>query len=354
MIPEMTITDIKRGIVASRPKQMYAWPGIIQISEDEILVAASERREHRGPSGREVIIRSVDGGKTWGLPQEIYNSELDDRDANLAILSDGTLILSWFTAAAFDKVNPERYSRVTRRMRNDLMGSWMCLSKDNGHSWSCPQRMPGGVHISPVVLGDDTLITVDTNSTDEDCLAVYKSGDLGKSWEKMSGIPCLQRWSSGVGDNRFILNENHIIETLPGKLFAMFRSDPLGDGYLYQSFSEDGGQTWSQPCCTGIEGFPPHLLRLSNGVVMCSYSYRGTPHSIRAVFSYDEGRSWDTDNIVTLYEWDDCPDMGYPVSIETTPGNILMVFYCSYAMHANPNPYNLPEGIMSLSFKISI
>ena len=355
---KIKITDIINGIVVSRPKQMYAWPGIVKISENEILVAASERRYHCCPFGREVVIRSLDGGQTWRLPQEVHNSELDDRDANLATTPDGTLILGWFTSTAFEGHWKERASRITKKMRDDLVGSWMRISKDNGHNWEPAQRMPVGSHISPVALSDGSLVTVGEEPRSEASIAIYKSKDLGLSWDKISRIPCQRLWNEEDKSNVLLLNENHILETAPGKLIAMFRSNPGEDGYLYQSFSKDNGASWSKPHKTNIWGYPPHLLRLSNGVIMCSYSYRREPYSIRAVFSYDEGKKWDTDNIATLYEWEDQPDMGYPVSVEVTPGNILTVFYCSRRDANHPEQTkrmdgHYPEGILSVSFSLN-
>ena len=350
---KLKVTDIRNGVVISRPEQMYGWPGMVKTSENEIIVAASERRAHVCPYGREVIVRSADGGKTWSLPQEIYNSELDDRDANLTLAADGTLMLSWFTSAAFE-LYPQwaaRTKRITNQMREELLGSWMSCSRDGGHSWDIPKRMPAGRHISPIILSDNSLLVLGdgAGNENEDSVAVYKSDDMGESWRKATKIPCKRIWIAECKQNLLVLDENHVLETSPGKLIAMFRTTD-GEGYLYQAFSEDYGESWSKPYKTDIMGFPPHLLRLSNGVIMCSYSHRWKPFSIRAVFSYNDGKNWDTDNILTLYEWKNQPDMGYPSSIELSPGNILTVFYCSH--HGASHQASLPEGILSVTFKL--
>ena len=347
---EIKIKNLSVGVVISRPKQMYAWPGIVKLSENEILVAASERCYHCCPFGREVIVRSLDGGESWSLPQEVHNSELDDRDANLAVTPDGTLILGWFTSTAFEGHWKERASRITDKMRNDLIGSWMRVSKDKGHNWEESLRMPVGAHISPVAISDGSIITIGEEPRNEAALAVYKSQDLGQSWNKAGKIPCQRLWYEESKSKRLMINENHILEISPGRLIAMFRSDPVGDGYLYQSASEDYGKHWSNPQKTNIWGYPPQLLKLHNGVIMCSYGYRREPYSIRAVFSYDEGKTWDTDNIATLYEWEDEPDMGYPSSVELSPGKIMTVFYCS--RRDKKHPETLPEGILSTTFTL--
>jgi hypothetical protein len=88
------------------------------------------------------------------------------------------------------------------------------------------------------------------------------------------------------------------------------------------------------------------------------------PYSIRGIFSCDNGKIWDYSNIITIYEWADEPDMGYPISIETNPGEILTVFYCSRRNAPDSDcPYSpwsnnaitdsrLPEGILYVKYKI--
>ena len=354
---QIKIKNIRTNVVISRPKQMYAWPGMVKISEREILVAASERLHHTCPYGREVIVRSTDAGQSWTLPQEVYNSELDDRDSNLNIAPDGTLILSWFTSTAFENHWTKRAKRVSNLMRDELLGPWMCCSRDMGDNWDEPRRMPVGGHISPSVLSDGSLLVIGEEPRNESALAVYKSGDMGISWRKATKIYCTKHWREEYKRKMSVLNENHVLETSPGKLMVMFRSNPSESGHLFQAFSEDYGESWTKPCKTEIWGYPPQLLRLENGVIMCSYSHRRAPYSIRAVFSYDEGRTWDTDNIQTLYQWEDEPDMGYPTSIELSPGEILTVFYCSRRDADHPGQTqrmdgNSPEGVLSVSFTL--
>ncbi len=350
------IKVLSEGIVASRPGQMYAWPGITRAANGDILVAASERKFHRCPGGREVIMRSSDHGHTWSLPEEVYNSELDDRDANLLTLQDGSLLLSWFTSNAFEEVPywQERSARVSDQLRKELIGAWLLRSDDNGVTWSDkPFRMPVGNHISPIELSDGSLISIGTASfihpLQPCALEVHKSYDRGLTWKKTGEIDC-PRLPSGRPE----LNENHILDTGNGRLIALFRK--CGD-CLRQAFSDDYGLTWSKPEKTEIRGLPPHLLKLSNGDILCSYSYRKSPFSIRGVLSHDNGKTWDMNNMFTIHEWSDQPDMGYPVSIEVAPGEILTVYYCSRRdgktwPHMDQKINSSPEGILFTRFEI--
>lgn len=347
------IKIIEQGIVASRPKQMYAWPGITRAANGDIIVAASERKEHCCPYGREVIMRSKDNGNTWSLPQEVYNSELDDRDSNLTTLKDGTLLLSWFTSTAFETCGwNERAARITDKMREELLGTWMLKSHDSGETWEPnPIKIPVGMHISPVELSNGSLISIGWDlqyPKTEKKLCSYKSLDQGKTWKKTSNIECAR-----LADGKPELNENHVIDTGNGNLVALFRKC---QDFLRQAFSTDCGETWTKPEITKICGYPPQMIKLHNGSILCVYGQRKTPYSIRGVISRDNGRTWDTDKIFTIYEWSDEPDMGYPSSLEVAPGEILTVFYCSRDKkwtHLRQVEDATPEGILFVRYRIS-
>jgi len=361
----MNAQIIETGIAASRPKQMYGWPGITKAANGDILVVASERKYHVCPYGREVVIRSKDNGHRWELPQEVYNSCLDDRDVNIITLPDGTLLLSWFTSTFFELIVPEWRGRLNDDARKHYSGSWMLFSKDNGYTWSKdPVRMPVGRRISPFYFSDGSLVAIAINHCDEEEkeLAAWRSHDMGITWEKTWIFDCPKSMGGSEGAQEVpVLNENHALEVSPGKIVALFRSM---DNYLYQSDSEDYGRTWMKPRKLDIWGLPPHMLKLSDGRILCVYGYRRKPFSIRGVLSHDNGNTWDTSNIITLHQWEDEPDMGYPISIETNPGEVLTIFYCSRTnapgsdcpyepWSNNAAPENgSPEGILYLKYRI--
>ena len=343
----MNTKIIETKVICSRPGQMYAWPGITKAANGDILVAASERKFHMCPFGREVIIRSKDDGKSWSLPEEVYNSELDDRDANLLKLNDDTIILSWFSSTAFKDIWRERFENISSDSIDKLTGTWIIKSFDNGLTWEREKsRIPVGIHISPVQLSDDSLITIGPENPNGSSMSVYKSDDQGINWYKTNEI-----------EGYPILNENHVIETEPGCLLALIRSRD----FLYKTTSKDYGKTWTKTEATQIWGFPAQMLKLRDNRILCSYSCRKPPYSIKAVLSNDNGKTWDTDNTIILYSFEDEPDMGYPSSIELDNNEIFTVFYVSRRdenlpeSHLKHHPQIIgssPEGIISVRFKL--
>ena len=372
----LTAGNLEQGVVASRPDQMYGWPGITCTQEKEILVSASERMYHDGPLGRTVVMRSADSGRTWSLPQEVYNSEMDDRDVNLATTPDGTIILTSFSCMEWvpsvragewlaGRRIPESWlsqwqARIERQgltEKGPLRG-WLMRSEDGGRTWSCPVDAPAGGHAGPNVLYDGRLIYVvvdDPTTAKARPILAWESTDKGDTWKKIGEIPRSKGMPKEVS-----LCESHLVETSSGHLVVQFRSvcGDWDDQFLYQSHSYDAGRTWSEAQRLPVWGYPPHLTVLSSGAVLCSYGHRRDPLSIRAMLSYDECQTWDYENFITLYQLPEEHDFGYPVSVELSPGEIVTVYYLNKKyVRLNDKFVHLPYvedagGIMSVRWTL--
>lgn len=114
--------------------------------------------------------------------------------------------------------------------------------------------------------------------------ASYRSGDQGRTWEKVGQIlynePDCRR--DGFTEPALELLAN-------GELFAVLRTtDGHGVGPMYRSYSADRGRTWSAPEAFTETGVLPRLLRLANGVLVLSSGRPG----VDLRFSTDHGRTW--------------------------------------------------------------
>ena len=96
----------------SRPSDRYCgWPSVCDAGNGEILVAYSgDRSAHVCPWGKVRSMRSADGGETWSESETVCNTVLDDRDAGLLKLSNGELVLFWFTSVHYyeNKINVKK------------------------------------------------------------------------------------------------------------------------------------------------------------------------------------------------------------------------------------------------------
>jgi hypothetical protein len=130
-----------------------------------------------------------------------------------------------------------------------------------------------------------------------------------------------------------------------GRIIAMLRTRSEGAtatreappaGFLFQSFSDDDGRTWSKPRRTPLWGFPAHLLELRDGRVLCAYGYRQKPYGVRATLSRDGGRTWDVAHEIVVRADGGSSDLGYPTSVQLPDGRVLLAYYFNQERPGEP------------------
>jgi hypothetical protein len=85
---------------------------------------------------------------------------------------------------------------------------------------------------------------------------------------------------------------------------------------MMQTWSQDGGKTWSQPVTLEEASVCPDLVYMSNGVLACSY---GRPGS-NLMFSLDKGKTWSYHHVITEEH-----GFNYTSIHEVRPGRLLYV-----------------------------
>ena len=339
-------------VLSQQPKRYIGWPTITRAANGDLLVVFSGDRDwHVCPWGKIFLTRSTDNGKTWSEAEVLVDTPLDDRDAGLTVLPDGTLVLAYTTSLAFDDAKIERYkpyrehaASLTPEIREKWKGTWIRTSKDNGKTWGPDLKAPTTTPHGPTALKNGSLIYVRPS--------VFASPDQGKSWEQLATIirdPAT--WQSRYA----FLSEQNSVEAADGRIVSLSRyankkGRPL-DNRLRQIESNDGGSTWTSPEPTKMVGYPAHILRLQNDWLVAVYSRRISPLGERACISRDGGKTWDTDREIILSNAvpQDAGDMGYPSSTQLPDGSIWTVYYqveksadghypCLMATHWKPKP----------------
>ena len=227
----------------------------------------------------------------------------------------------------------------------------------------------GSLHASPCVFESGVLGCFGYEREHGSVkLYFYTSLDKGVSWERkgegpvtglVTGTFAWMPWQLARGAETITtpLTMRSILELGDGSLLAVFGG---AGGLLFQSSSKDGGASWTSLTETQIWGFPPHLLRLREGPIMCSYGYRKEPCSVRATLSYDDGLTWDIDGTIIIDQWADNPDMGYPVAAEPMPGELAFVYYLTRKPVAPGKenkdmvPGSSPEGLLYKRFQCKL
>ena len=327
------------------------------MSNGDILLGLREAharppggRSHIDLTARSVILRSRDGGRTFG-EKRVINDESDyfspSQDTTITALSDGSLLASFYTwriAPVADAPAPviktgEARSRGKKPYTGVFEGLWTIRSTDDGRTWTPrrPVTLPGlplAARAPVIELRDRSLLIivndVRRNAPRREWAGVYclRSTDHGATWQKHGTI------GDGSAEGLHFL-EPGWVRLRSGRIVAMLRTRAEGGdpakrelppaGLLFRTVSDDDGRTWSQPVATAIYGFPAHLLELRDGRLLCAYGYRVKPFGVRATISRDSGQTWEQEMI--LRDDGGSVDLGYPVSVELRDGTVLMAYY---------------------------
>jgi len=337
IILEHNIIYKQKGIYASFPKLLYT-----DVNNIEVKFYTSHFVDHCGISNMRVMT-SPNLGKTW---ETILNVKKNDvyvpRQDMDSYCIDGKYIgaKSWsIIPKGFEKFNKNKlyYKHPNKKdiilaRRNLFIKVMPELYKEELIALPGMKAIfafPRHIEFNGIILMSMYAITKDNRSKN----FIYRSSKInGGDWELISMFP------SNVIEG----DEMALLHLGGSKVMALIRNDV--DKYMMQSFSKDAGRTWTYPILTDIKGSPPHLLRLKNGNILCTYGYRYEPMGIRARVSKDEGQTWEKEIILrddggTLGElhktkwfrkkhsgmW----DLGYPVSIQFDfdDESILTVYY---------------------------
>ena len=333
--------------LCKEPGRYIGWPTVCRAQNGDLLaVFSGDRDEHVCPFGKVQMVRSADGGQTWSAPVNICNTILDDRDAGIVTLDDGSLVMAWFTSVAYrgsirdraklapgssrfywwlhdEKLRPEEVEAQ--------LGAFTRRSTDGGRTWEPAARTPCSAPHGPVRLKDGRLLYIG-KSGDADHrnlgagigkIVSAESRDGGTSWRVIGELP----FPAHINVLRDC-HEPHAVETADGRIVALTRCHHKGGGFTgsVQSESSDGGKTWTVAKSMGLDGYPPHLIRLADGKLLAVYGRRWGNLGEFACLSDDQGRTWDVKNEIKLAgHWNG--DLGYPASVQLPGGNILPVYY---------------------------
>jgi hypothetical protein len=316
---------------------------LIKLKNGDLLIMAREGTEHFANDGDVIMLRSKDGGATWGDKQVIAGiKDLDEREGCGVQLKDGTIVVGVFYNALYAADGSYKVLPATRPVEwgehdHPALGSYIITSRDDGKTWSepayiNPEGMPfrniEGPTDAPIELPDGSIIMgVIGYGIDKDEKNVgsvlLRSTDQGKTWKYVSTIA----GDPGGKLGKFV--EPGIVRTKTGRIIAALRNHGPEQA-IWLAWSDDDGKTWSPVKKTTMVGHPTDLIQLSDGRILATYGIRtphGKPQGIRACFSTDNGETWDVQHEVRirndLMNW----DIGYPESVELPDGRVLSVYY---------------------------
>ena len=340
--PAIKVRETK--VISHQPEFYCGWATVCRRKNGDLLLSYSGSREaHVCPFGRVELMVSHDNGTTWGWPQVVLDSAIDDRDSGVLETAKGSILVTTFTSLAYEKgllaaeqkKSGEKgawpaqqlkawqaaHNRLNAEQRQGELGQWMVRSADGGVTWSARYSSIVNSPHGPVQLADGRLLYAGKELwTGEKRVGVCESLDDGQTWRWLAEIP------TRPGDNAASYHELHVVDTGDGRIIVQIRNhNKANSGETLQTESADGGKTWSVPYSIGVWGLPSHLLRLRNGKLLMTYGHRRLPFGNQARLSDDGGKTWSEPIIVS----GDGPggDLGYPSTVELADGSLLTVWY---------------------------
>jgi hypothetical protein len=296
------------------------FPDIVRLGDGRLLATYREGTGHTSPEGRLCVVDSADG-QTWGTPRIVVDGPYDDRDPKLAVLADGTVLLSYFVID------------WSTEPRHTTCGTYVRRSADGGRSWSEPAEagsaMPGtgalrGMHgwaashgAVAELPGGDLLLPLYGKPADARWhrATVVRSTDGGRTWPADTEV--LIASADGIDF------QEPTLTVLDDGIVALIRTTV---GHAYLARSADGGRSWTAAEPTDMPASSHHALRTGAGEVLVTYGDLSTRFSPRRetvgrLVRRPEG-TWDGYGDVQLYD-SGHPDQANPSSAEVAPGRFL-------------------------------
>ena len=268
-----------------------------------------------------LIVTSGDNGENWSEPIAVVDPPGLTRawDPCVWMCPDGRLWWTWTQSTP-----------MPGTVWDGRGGVWAVTTETPDEpqpSWSEPRRLAHGVALNKPVFTTvgEFVLPITLWPGPEDCVppvfpeldpirrcGALVSSDAGETWTRHRGTDVDER----------IFDEPMIAEICDGTLWMLIRTRTG----LAESFSMDGGVTWSRSRPSRIAGPSSRFFlgRLASGRLLL-VNHLGNPHRGRshltAMLSEDDGVTWP--HRVLL---DARPQVSYPDAVESPDGTIRVVY----------------------------
>lgn len=262
------------------------------------------------PDGYFLLATSDDDGATWSKPRLAVGAR-SDASQQLS----GALVGNLWTDPKgrlwlfFDQQLGDPQKRIT---------NWFMRCDDPDAAdpaWSTPVMFAEGCTLNkPTVLKDGAWL-LPVSDWHRKTARVFASTDEGASWTERGSVQ-FPMWQ---------FDEHMMIELNDGRLWMLARTS----GQPHESFSSDGGKTWSKPKqAATVQSVSARffLRRLKSGRILL---VKNGPVNVRlprrssmtAFLSDDEGKSWSKGLLL-----DERADVSYPDGFESPDGLIHILY----------------------------
>jgi len=274
-------------------------------------------------SGKNAMVSHDDGASWQARPVFGADEPFAIRDERAMLRTrDGTIVAIFLNNA----VLKYSWDKAANAPLPDMHLPTYCLrSRDDGQTWDPPILLYDGwcgcvqdiVQHSGgrlIVPGQELLFDEARHAT-----MPYWSADDGVSWQRTRYLDI-----GGRGDHAGAI-EGTLVELRDGRLWLLLRSY---DGFFYESFSDDAGETWTdqRPSSILSTGSPGQLTRLASGRLALVWNpppaagYR-VREQLSIAFSGDDGQTWSAPQVIATNQGG---RVSYAQVFERTPGELVI------------------------------
>ncbi len=305
---------------------------VLRLADGRLLLAWTRFYQGRGEDWdpAEIAARfSEDGGRSWGPPFVLQENigRMNVMEPDLLRLASGR-ILFFFCR----KNSPADCLPMLR------------VSTDQARSFGPPRPLPvqpypsytGFNHDRAVQLSSGRVLlpvffTADYRVDRHIRSRVYYSDDEGLTWKASRTVLDVPHSKAGA-------QEPGIVELRDGRLLLWLRTDA---GRMYQSWSFDRGETWTQPEPSSVVSplAPQSVKRLpeTGDLLLVWNNSEKFRFPLSLAVSRDEGSSW---NILRNLDEDPAHTYAY-TSIEFLDGRALFTYYAGPAAGQRAHQWSL-------------
>jgi hypothetical protein len=341
-MPTTTHVSQPAPVFINEPGDMFAYGWVagaplVHVAESGLIAAISDRVSPRHAVDIAACGLSDDRGQTWKsctqTPDGLYRIVDAQRPFRPIRVADGSLLdvglQTWVEVTQQQAKTLSDQGRLVHEERSGDGGAtffvpygvWTARSTDDGKSWDIselnpPPGIPWGNarrYGEAVKLHDGSFIKAYWGPGGGS--GVIRTADSGQTWTGAAISP-------------------HFYPTLAqlpsGRILAMVQ--PFEQGFLFTTYSDDNGQTWTGHVQTPIRGGNPWLLTTSDHKLVALYAREDPsryPEStgVFACVSTDGGQSWNTDREITLFDNHNQPMLTMVGGAALPDGHVLAVFH---------------------------
>ncbi len=274
----------------------YRIPAAILTSKGTLLAFCEGRRAGRGDAGNIDLLlkRSIDGGKTWGKTQVVWD-DAENTCGNPCPVVDAKTGTIWLLLT--HNLGQDSEAMILDKTAKGTRTVWVSHSTDDGETWTAPREItadvkkpewtwyatgPGiGIQLKSgrLVIPCDNYVA----GTKARQSHVIFSDDAGQTW-KLGGV---------VGPD---CNECQIVELSDGRLALNIRSYRGAKGRLV-AHSADGGESFGELFVDPVLVEPvcqASILKLPQEKATLVFSNPASTRreNMTVKLSLDNGRSW--------------------------------------------------------------